>query len=424
MSPCVFHRRFPVGIGSTVAAVLLLAAACGTGVDNQPDTMARAIEDPETSTVAPVPSTEVQTTEAAADHTADQDDEPRQTQSRSQAGTTVITTDVFSAVDLSGPAETADTDDQTNPSAEPFWDVELLGISMVGTGEYVRLTDPGTGGSDELASEPVHDEDTECGLGWLGYLDNGQLHRYEDLGPIGHPRLFNGPRGQDAIVVSCEESVERVLIQGSAVVPEDGVPQFTVFDLGRPHVMSFDADLGWRGDLFGGHAWRDGFDELVYFDTGSDAIVEAATVIGTRMEQLDHGFDIVVPNGWEVLTYEAAAVTLAIAPPEAGSYVSVLSLASAGDPEFPENAELLDFWTDDVHLWDYVSVDRGTILGSQTRSNWRLSHEGGTLVVQHLEAGDHHLIVHYFVAAGEDVYWELAQAITDQIRHYQYATVG
>ena len=369
MSPCVFYGRFPVGIGSAVVAVLLLVAACGTEADGQPDTIALA----------------------------------------------EVSTGTSGAEDQTGSNLDSDTGSNPEPDTEPLWDVEPLGISMVGTGEYVRLTAPGTGGSDD---------DSECGVGRLGYLDNGELHRYDDLGPIGHTRLFNGPRGQDAIVVSCEESVERVLIQGSAVVPEDGVPRFTAFDLGQPHVMGFDADLGWRGDLFGGYAWRDGFDELVYFDTGSGSIVEAAATIGGRIEQLDYGFDIVLPDGWEVLTYEAAAVTLAIAPPDARSYISVLSLTSAGDPEFPENAELVDFWTDSVPLWDYVSADRGTIVGSQTRSNWRLSHEGGTLVVQHLEAGDHHLIVHYYVGPGEDALWDLAQAVTDQIRHYQYATVG
>ncbi|MEM7276473.1 MAG: hypothetical protein AAF547_25600, partial [Actinomycetota bacterium] len=349
-------------------SLAVLVSGCG---DDQPDLIAAAAGSASESTEQLAGSTEPsEPAQSRPDPVADGDP--------SIATTTNPTTSTVAVAPPANGDEGSDTvdpttldpttSDPTTSNPEPFWDVEFLGISMTGAGEYVRL-------SEEA------DPDAECAPGWLGYLLDGEIHRYEELGPLGHMRLFNGPRGQDALVVSCEETTESVLIQGSAVTPADGIPRLMRFDLGQPHLMDFDADFGWRGDLFGGYAWHGGWTELVYFDTGTGFVSDAWSMLGTRVDRLDFGYDVVVPEDWSTepeIYGPLREGSLVMAPPDAGSSVSITPIEFAGDPEFPDGAELVDSWTETAHLWEYVSADRATIVGNQSSLNWRLDHNGGS----------------------------------------------
>lgn len=397
-----------------LAAFVMLASACGAAT--QPDTIANAAggsADASTGDGSVEPEGSAATTAFTTTSAAGTDSSPgSESESEIESGSE------FGSGSGSG--------SEAEAEAQPFFDLEVLGVSMTGTGEFVRLTETRSGNQSDNSADGdgSEDADGECELGWLGYLADGKVHRYEELGQLGHTRLFNGPRGQDAIVVSCEESTERVFVQGSAVLPEDGIPRFTEFTIGQPYLLDFDAQFGWWGDLFGGYGWHGGWDELVYFDTGTGFVTEAALLLGTRTERIDSGFDVVVPEGWELATEDGVYGSVVLNPvrngsPEGLSYVSIDPVDWAGDPEFPEGAELVDFWIDEAKLWEYVSVDRAKIVGSQERLNWRLEYNGGTLVVQHLEAGEIDLIVQYFVADDEAWLWELSQIVTDQIRHYQ-----
>ncbi|MEM7272909.1 MAG: hypothetical protein AAF547_07510 [Actinomycetota bacterium] len=315
--------------------------------------------------------------------------------------------------------EPAQIDDvETGVTDEPVpanqWAIEVLGTPMVGDGELVRLTEPG----------PADDE-AECSLGWLGLRrEDGSIHRYDDLGRVGHLRLHNGPRGQDALVATCEEMVEAVWIQGSAVPPDDGIPRFVEFELGQPHLFDLGAELGWWGDLFGGYGWHDGWDELVLFDTATGAATEARSLLGTRLERLDHGYDVVVPDGWEIRSGDPATGRLELASADDLAWITVEPIEWAGDPEIPSTVELITYVEEQVPLWTYVGPERARRDGTQPRPTWILDTGDGTRTVHHLEGGEIDLIIDVYVAEATAWHAPVAQAVVDQLRSYRQPAVG
>lgn len=304
-------------------------------------------------------------------------------------------------VATSTPANSATTSTMPTPTTrsvppEPAWTVKVLGPAMVGTGEFVRLSEP---------DQP----DSECQLGWLGYRTDAGIHRYSELGRMGGLKLFNGTRGQDAVVATCEESVEKVLIQGSAILPESGVPEFQAFDLQDHFLNPYNADFGWRGDSFMGQASLGAWDDLFAFDTGSGEMVGVGDLIGERYAHLNFGYDFVSPDGWYPSPYPGDESTITLYAGDDTAWVKITALEFAGDPEPLEDSDLVNFSEGTTGVWtpaDDDSVDASNLrarqVGLQDELLWVFRSPEGIHTIKHLSGhvadGHQDLIVESFVA--------------------------
>lgn len=363
------NRRWGVGL----IGFVLGAAACGSA--------GTAIETPETTEPAFASTT---STTTATD-----------------------TTLASSSTSLS----TTTTMPSTTTVPESFWIVEDLGPAMIGIGEFVVISDS------------RDDPDTECRGHWLGYRDDaGSVHRYEELGVLGHVRLFNGPRGQDAVVESCEESIESILIQGSAFVGPSGVPEFTPFPFGDMWLMNFFTDLGWRGDVFGATASNGSWDELVLFSTESSGIVEAHEILGARIARLNHGYDFVLPTGWTMDAVPAADPATRFSSPDGLATISIITLEFAGDPEPLEGADLLTFSQDPSWTWSAVDppeVNRGRHEAIVEQSSWTFATEDRVQTITQHPGADNYLVLEVVIdrSASRSLI-SVADLAAELVRHF------
>ena len=382
-----------------MTAVILVAAACGTGTGAQTD--------------------QAQADAGASDSVGHVDAEPAFIETEDG---TIIIGDV--ETEVPGDDDTSVFDDPPDALAAviealppvvdpdaPDWDVEPLGMPMVGAGELVRLTDP---------DGPIDDE-AECSTGWLGMRwEDGSIHRYDDLGLVGNLALHNGPRGQDALVATCEEGVVGVWIQGSAVVPVDGIPVFEPFPVGSSYAFDLGSDLSWRGDLFSGYGSRNGVDELVVFDTATGRVTEAASLLGIRLDRVVHGFDVVLPVGWAIEAEDIETGRLELASADGLARVVIEPVDVALDLEVPESAELIRFYEDEVPLWASVEGTNGARRsGLRIRPTWLLETGDGLRTVHHIEGGQAEIIVDVYVAdVVAQIQGSAADAVVDQFRVY------
>ena len=219
--------------------------------------------------------------------------------------------------------------------------IEPLGDSMIGVGEW------------DVLRPPASDQDeSECRDGLLLYtIDDEVVHIYDDLSFAGGIRLFPGPRGQDAFVLNCEESVERVLIQGSAVMPEAGYPnllEFPLFGNGAPDAFfEFLGQWTWRGDVFTGAGITADGQEVYMFDTSTEAVRQWSDVVGERTTFEDpHWVDVVVPENW---TVENEDGYLTMRSNDSLSRVQLQRRAADETPPIAEGDELLS--SDEQMVW-------------------------------------------------------------------------
>jgi hypothetical protein len=287
-------------------------------------------------------------------------------------------------------SEAPTTTDTTTPettTTDPVADetIEVLGPAMVGLGDWAVI-------------RPVSRDDIDCSNdGTLAYLLDGEVvHRYDTLGGLGGVRLYNGPRGQDAFVINCEESVERVLVQGSAIVPGSGWPELTDFRFYDSDFenfwMDYSGDYGWRGDMFAVHAstFADGetFDELFIFDPSAPSIEALHSRIGTRLSDVGvPGVDLISPTAW---TVEAAGDIITSASSVSSSRVQVLRQSTeATVPPLAEGDELLSSDEVMVRLWSVPDADGHARVVSMARaSEWFYLAEEGLRLVRQIPVGD------------------------------------
>ena len=301
--------------------------------------------------------------------------------SSSSSSTTMLTTSTTSTTS-EAPATTQTTTTTTKPVADET--IEVLGPAMVGVGEWAVI-------------RPVSRDDIDCSNdGTLAYLVDGEIvHRYETLGGLGGVRLYNGPRGQDAFVVNCEESVERVLLQGSAIMPGFGGPEladFRFYDSEFDNFwMDYSGDYGWRGDMFAVHASTSAgggtFDELFVFDPSSPSIEALHSRMGTRLSDVAFlGFDLISPTVWSV---DIAGDVITTASSDSSSRVQVSRQpAEATAPPLPEGDELLS--SDDVRirLWSVPDAEgRAQVVSMVTASEWFYLAEEGLRLVRQIPVG-------------------------------------
>jgi len=298
--------------------------------------------------------------------------------STSSTSTTSTTSEAPTTTDTTTPETTT-----TDPVADET--IEVLGPAMVGLGDWAVI-------------RPVSRDDIDCSNdGTLAYLLDGEVvHRYDTLGGLGGVRLYNGPRGQDAFVINCEESVERVLVQGSAIVPGTGWPELTDFRFYDSDFenfwMDYSGDYGWRGDMFAVHASTsaDGetFDELFIFDPSAPSIEALHSQIGARLSDVGvPGVDLISPTVW---TVDAAGDIITSASSDSSSRVHVLRQSTeATVPPLAEGDELFSSDEVMVRLWSVPDAEGHARVVSMARaSEWFYLAEEGLRLVRQIPVGD------------------------------------
>lgn len=328
--------------------------------------------------------------DAAADDSLDVDDASVADESDPiEMASTTTTTGVAPLVTTT--SEAPQTTDLGNRQT-----VEVLGPAMVGVGEWVVL-------------RPPSDPEDECASGTLAFRVDGEIvHRYDELSFGGGVRLFNGFRGQDALVFNCEEVVDRVALQGSAILPEGGWPELTVIDLvDHPAFFAFGGDYAWRGDVFTGF----GTDlspgstgtELYGFDAYDGSVTPLIPRIGELVTVPGQNIDVLLPAEWELRGDDT------VHHPFSFSHVQV---ERTGEPLGEPLAEGDDFLSSDsamVSLWSRDG-DFATTSYAVEATDWTFLTDDGVRVVRHVPAGRDTVVIELFADAGDgtidrDVPW-------------------
>ena len=283
----------------------------------------------------------------------------------------------------SGPDEEATTttisavaDDSAPVAVGESGTIEPLGDSMIGIGEWAVYR-----------PEMDDDGENECRDGVLAYVvDGAVVHTYDDFSFAGGIRLFNGPRGQDAFAINCEESVEQVLLQGASFLPEVGYPSLVEFRLygdGAPDAFfEFTGPWLWRGDLFTGAGITAEGQEIYVFDTSDGTIRRWASLVGEpTMFEDPHWVEVVVPEGWSV---DDADGYVTVVSDESLSRVQLQRRTTDDYPPLGEGDELLS--SDETSVWlegmGHVAATEWTFLtpDAGVRVVRRVPAEAGTMV--------------------------------------------
>lgn len=136
-------------------------------------------------------------------------------------------------------------------------------------------------------------------------LDGAITEVYERAGRAGYIVAFPGPFDGLALVGTCEESIDFVaFVEDSGPVSGDAAPTMNFVAL--PDDVIRLSELGWLGETGYFGAIADRLDdrgiwvEAVAFSPESAVMALAADILGTRRSYPSSGFDLVVPDQWEV----------------------------------------------------------------------------------------------------------------------------
>ncbi len=298
----------------------------------------------------------------------------------------------------------------TVPKTRPAF--EILGPTMIGVGDWARIVDPNESDNDDI----------ECGSSSrLAYVvDDRVVHEYTELGAFSGIRLFNGSRGQDAFVINCEEFIERVLVQGSATMPEQGWPELAEITLAsdaNPVWMGY-LDFAWRGDTFTGLGTNmldsSGGPELYIFDSYEARVVPLGSRVGKRVTLADHGVDILLPTGWALRDGST------VHHEDSLSHVQIERLEQSPGEPLAEGDELLSSDSADVNLWIRSDGVETTINGRVEATEWTFLSENGVRVVRNVPVADEMVVIELFSdsldgAIDQDLPW----LILDTLRVFE-----
>lgn len=287
---------------------------------------------------------------------------------------------------------------------------EVLGPAMIGVGEWAVLRD-GDGADSECSN-----------TGLLAYLVDGvPEHVYAELGGLGGIRLFNGTRGQDAFVINCEESVERVLIQGSAIMPDQGWPELVDINLGNAaNAIWFDyaADFGWRGDVFSAFGTAasgpPNGPELYVLDPVEASPELLIPRVGKRVTLADVRVDVLLPSSWELRDRSTVHHATSF------SHVQIeLHHDPIGEP-LTEGDDFLSSDSVDVRLYMRSADDETTTSQRLTVTEWTFLAPDGVRVVRHVPVGDATVVIELFADSGDGaVDQDLPWLILDTLRIFE-----
>ncbi len=270
--------------------------------------------------------------------------------------------------------------------------IETLGISMIGQGEWAVF-------------RPKMDDDgeNECRDGVLVYVvDGAVVHTYDELSFVGGIRLFNGPRGQDAFVINCEESVERIAFSASILQPDAQAPDLSeLIGPGAQGVnFEFSSDFGWYGDLFGGYASHvDGYDALFVIDRAAIEIVSLDSLVGERTAIDPHtNTAAVTPSTW---TRDGEFDSYTIESTSSRSRVQIWTVPGTAEAPLAEGDELLSSDGVTVRLWNGSDLSDAQATSRVEATDWMFLVGDGIRVVRHIPRGDETVVIEMF-SDGED----------------------
>lgn len=358
-------------LGSRIAAAVLVATIAATACGSEPTEVVVGVSDTANGTSTSDPMTDDSSLEQVSSTTATTSIETTTTATPTteMPDTTTATTQTSEV-----PSTTA------SPALIADETIEPLGPAMVGIGEWAVIRGP-------------RGDDEECHAGTLAFTLDGEIvHRYDELGAVYGTRLFNGLRGQDAFVINCEESIERILLQGSAILPDHGWPSLTDIRLygdSAPDVrLSFDASFAWRGAVFTayGTIGSPGRDELLVFDADTGVVEPIADRIGSRTD-VDpvNRADMVVPLGW---TAESNDGFLSVFSNASFSRIQLQRLDNAVEEPPAEGDDFLSSDSALVRLWSYPSPDgHSQVVDLVTATDWTYLSADGVRVVRRIPVG-------------------------------------
>lgn len=290
---------------------------------------------------------------------------------------------------------------------------ELLGPAMIGVGDWAVVR-----GANSSESE-----DLDCGYdSTLAYMVDGEVvHKYKELGTFSGVRLFNGTRGQDAFVINCEDSIERVFIQGSAIMPELGWPELieiTVRSDANPVWMEYAADFAWRGDVFTGFGMDldgppDG-PELYAFDPVERTMDLVIPRVGERVTLADARVDVLLPSSWELRDGSI------VQHPTSFSHIQLGRDDEPISEPLAEGDQLLSGDSVAVDLWIRSDGGQATINGRVEATEWTFLTEDGVRIVRHVPIADGTVWIELFADSGDGaIDQDLPWLVLDTLRVFE-----
>lgn len=160
---------------------------------------------------------------------------------------------------------------------------------------------PASAGGDWFVI-PGEPGEGECSLnGRLAYVIGGKIvSDYPELSTVtGGVQFFPGPDGQDAFVVNCEESVERVFLSRSLDLTSSASPEVVEIPLFGPDIntfFDFSDDWAWRDGTFtAARTTANGFEALTTFSSSERGFTEGQEVIEEAPDEQARTF--ITPSG-------------------------------------------------------------------------------------------------------------------------------
>ena len=145
----------------------------------------------------------------------------------------------------------------------------------------------------------------ECSLnGRLAYVIDGKIvSDYPELSTVtGGVQFFPGPDGQDAFVVNCEESVERVFLSRSLDLTNSVSPEVVEIPLFGPDIetfFNFSDDWAWRDGVFtAARTTANGFEALTTFSSSERRFAEGQEIIEEAPDETaEQARTFITPSG-------------------------------------------------------------------------------------------------------------------------------
>ena len=244
--------------------------------------------------------------------------------------------------------------------------------------------------------------DLDCAAGTLvAETDDATLTVY-DLPFAGGIRAMPSTYGPTALIGSCEEWINWVAFYDEPSGPS-AAPAITAYEL--PDDVFFMQNFAWvglTGYLGATASFSDGASPAttasVVIDASDGSIQPADDVFGTRSPRSPDGFDLLVPDGWQLV--ESAEPALEIVLPESGSRLRVdAEPLPAGPSATAREDETVDSVDDiDITVWEEIDGVHPSSWASGTET--RFVSTTSTRWVREIELEDRLVTIEAEVPAG------------------------
>ena len=239
-----------------------------------------------------------------------------------ESATTTTSSATTSEPTTSLSADTTTTVEDTEPNCEPSRDGLIDPSCFDATGLERRLVAELTSGVQLIRY--AESTDTDCAAGTLVAEADDSIIAVYDLPFAGGVRALPSQFGPTALIGSCEEWIEWVAFYDDPITPSVP-PIITVHDI--PDDIFFLWEFEWvglTGYLGATASFSTGSSPAttssVVIDPADGSIRIADDVFGRRSARSPDGFDVLIPDGWEVVE-ENAAINVVLT--ESGSRLRV-----------------------------------------------------------------------------------------------------